>query len=196
MNAVGRPVGVVSRYRPPGRQGYSSTSLTKNLRLAQAQAEETLRRKGVRGVRVQSAPLGKGTMGQYTQKPDPYGGGPMKRLTFNDQAGDQLWRNVPGRTRELRRQGFLSTSDPRHVSFHESGHAVHASRAGYQGLSGKAPNLAGRVSSYARENAGEFVAEVFAGLQTGRKYDNRVMKEYRALMGLPVRPPARRRRKP
>jgi len=62
--------------------------------------------------------------------------------------------------------------------------------------------LAGRVSRYATTSPSEFIAETYAGLRTGRKYDREVMRAYREAMGLPAKPPARlrsrlpRRRKP
>lgn len=63
-------------------------------------------------------------------------------------------------------------------------------------------NLARRVSRYATRSPSEFIAETYAGLRTGRKYDREVMAAYREAMGLSAKPPARmrsrlpRRRKP
>lgn len=98
--------------------------------------------------------------------------------------------------RQLRRTGWLSTSDPRGLVAHEVAHAKgrHRGQAmwelGYTGLSMK---IAGRVSRYARTNPHEFVAEVAAGLKTGRKYDHQVMKLYRGYTGQSPTPAARRR---
>lgn len=66
----------------------------------------------------------------------------------------------------------------------------------------KLENIAGRVSQYAATSPAEFIAETYAGLRTGRKYDREVMRAYRIALGLPAKPPARlrsrlpRRRKP
>ena len=53
--------------------------------------------------------------------------------------------------------------------------------------------LARRVSRYATTNPSEFIAETYAGLRTGRRYDYQVMSAYREAQGLPSRPAARRR---
>ena len=53
--------------------------------------------------------------------------------------------------------------------------------------------LARRVSRYATTNPSEFVAETYAGLRTGRRYDYQVMGAYREAQGLSQKPAARRR---
>ena len=53
--------------------------------------------------------------------------------------------------------------------------------------------LARRVSRYATTNPSEFIAETYAGLKTGRRYDYQVMRAYREAMGLSPNPAARRR---
>jgi hypothetical protein len=53
--------------------------------------------------------------------------------------------------------------------------------------------LAKRVSRYATRNPVEFVAETYAGLKTGRRYDFQVMRAYREAMGLSPNPAPRRR---
>ncbi len=54
-------------------------------------------------------------------------------------------------------------------------------------------SLAKRVSQYATTNPAEFIAETYAGLRTGRRYDFQVMRAYREAMGLSPNPAARRR---
>ena len=53
--------------------------------------------------------------------------------------------------------------------------------------------LARRVSRYATTSPSEFIAETYAGLRTGRRYDFQVMRAYREAMGLSPNPAARRR---
>ncbi len=66
---------------------------------------------------------------------------------------------------------------------HEIGHNLHERALGDafwetgSGLSQKATH-AGDVSAYAGNNRKEFVAEVFAGMNVGRKYPKDVMTEY------------------
>lgn len=54
-------------------------------------------------------------------------------------------------------------------------------------------SVASRVSKYATTSPAEFIAETYAGLKTGRRYDRQVMSAYREAMGLSPRPEARRR---
>jgi hypothetical protein len=53
--------------------------------------------------------------------------------------------------------------------------------------------VARRVSRYAATAPGEFVAETYAGIKTGRRYDYQVMRAYREVQGLSPKPAARRR---
>jgi hypothetical protein len=53
--------------------------------------------------------------------------------------------------------------------------------------------LSRRVSRYATTNPSEFIAETYAGLKTGRRYDFQVMRAYREAMGLSPNPAPRRR---
>jgi hypothetical protein len=133
------------------------------------------------------------------------------------------WENPAKRQIAQRRSGHLSTSSPLGVIYHEIGHNRHGQGAAdaykkagskaegpwsarawteavrpsakYRKISmgSKLRSVAGRVSQYAQKNPVEFVAEVYAGLKTGRKYDYEVMQAYREARGLPSKPPARRR---
>jgi hypothetical protein len=98
-------------------------------------------------------------------------------------ANSSFWVSPNRSARQQRRTGFTSSSSPRHAAQHEIGHAVHQSRTGALGATPKpSPRVARRVSQYAKANANEFVAETYAGLRTGRKYDHQVMRAYRREM--------------
>jgi hypothetical protein len=90
---------------------------------------------------------------------------------------------------------WISTASEDHLLLHELGHACHwhASPELYE-TSGPAPPSARDVSGYAMEDAHEFVAEVFAGLVSGRTYPSDVLRAYEHLGGpLPGRHAARDR---
>ena len=63
----------------------------------------------------------------------------------------------------------------------------------YYGKADQKRSLARRVSGYATTSPAEFIAETYAGLKTGRRYDFQVMRAYREAMGLSPTPAARRR---
>ncbi|MFN6337816.1 MAG: hypothetical protein ACK41W_03670 [Cyanobacteriota bacterium] len=105
----------------------------------------------------------------------------------------------------------MSTSDPRGVVFHEAAHAKYGHRGKQRWTGGKNGGfamIAKRVSQYAATNPNEFVAEVYAGRKTGRKYDHQVMRAFRLYTksvyekkgGSPLliknQKPIRRKRKP
>ena len=101
----------------------------------------------------------------------------------NVNPASPFWRDPAANMRAMRRRGHVSTSDPRGAILHEVGH-LKDSNAHY-GAQRKGPRVASRVSRYATESPREFVAEVYAGLRTGRKYDRQVMSAYRTEAGLP-----------
>lgn len=74
------------------------------------------------------------------------------------------------------------------TAIHEVGHIIHAQTLGDDffatgtGLAGSA-STAVKVSGYAGMSKKEFVAEVFAGIVIGRKFDNSVLEEYKSLGG-------------
>ena len=106
----------------------------------------------------------------------------------------KTWDNPRRAAINSRRNGQFSTSSPAGVILHEVGHI----KNGVGGASFRqvdrslqrrglkqpgSADLARRVSKYATTNRDEFVAETFAGLKTGRKYDYQVMRAYRAATG-------------
>jgi len=130
---------------------------------------------------------------------------PLRPKTITLVKNSEYWSNPKKHSREQRRQGHLSSSDPRAIVYHEIGHS-RAKRSGFINDSSKAwgigkrpfssaknQSLARRVSKYGATSPSEFVAETYAGLKTGRKYDYQVMRAYREEAGFSVRPAARRR---
>lgn len=106
----------------------------------------------------------------------------------------KAWENPRRAAISSRRSGQFSTSHPAGVVLHEVGHI----KNGVGGPSFRqvdrtlqrrgakqpgAADVARRVSRYAATNRDEFVAETFAGLRTGRRYDHQVMRAYRAATG-------------
>lgn len=88
-------------------------------------------------------------------------------------------------------KNYWSTDNKHHVIFHESGHLAHYANNPlvYLQLYGKelSPKdvlIAKKVSLYAVKSKLEFVAEVFAGLVAGKKFDDDIMKLYISLGGL------------
>jgi hypothetical protein len=86
---------------------------------------------------------------------------------------------------------WFSTSEPGGIFVHEAGHAGHYRKLGREGfkkveklkLKGVDLKTAAKVSDYAKTSAIEFVAETFAGLLTGKKYDKDVMALYKMHKG-------------
>ena len=189
IRANGRPVGVISKPMKP--QGHGYTDAPSSMRVGSRERKDLVigniknaRNQMVRGpgefggVRIDAARSPRFTAAFEVQ-------GSAKTGTYVIAASAPTWAAPIRSAREARRTGQLSTLDPRHFARHEVGHAVHQTRTGAlnrQTLP-PAPRVAGRVSQYAKVNAAEFVAETYAGLRAGKKYDNQVMKEYKRLMG-------------
>jgi hypothetical protein len=116
---------------------------------------------------------------------------------------NNYWRNPRLSNTRNRATGFLSTSSPVGTLYHEIGHSRdkrlslpgYARNWGtaYSGTKQETKAIARRVSRYATTNPAEFIAETYAGLKTGRRYDFQVMRAYREAMGLSPTPAARRR---
>jgi hypothetical protein len=112
------------------------------------------------------------------------------RLAVNVSA--EFWTGPDERMRRLATSGYFVTADPRAIVYHEVGHALHRRqfRRGRQWwnaasalLDEQQRAIAERVSAYAVIDAGEFVAETFAGLIAGMTFDDEVMALYRTLKG-------------
>lgn len=95
---------------------------------------------------------------------------------------------------ELGKSGWTSTGAPDHAVIHELGHALaggsvaeRREQGSWKILYGEnqyiGERMAAKVSEYATRSPAEFVAETFAGLVHGQKYDTEVMQAYRTLGG-------------
>ena len=201
IRANGRPVGVVAKYTPQQSHGFRDTPgmvVGSPERKAGAMANA----KRTRDLMVAGKPPFKGVKAIADKQQDFAAAfetqGRLPGGSYVINASSPFYANPLRTSREARKTGFLGTSDPRHVAFHEVGHAKHqqASRGRITKAERKpAPAVAGRVSKYATTNQAEFVAEVHAGLRVGRLYDHQVMKEYKAALGT-TKKPAVKRRKP
>jgi hypothetical protein len=188
MNANARPVGTMAK---PNK---SSTGFKKTKRENLAIAESIIRSNGYTPY-VDTRRSAKGVASSN----------PVRPGTVTVVKNSDYWSNPAKYSIEQRRQGFWSSSNPAAVIYHEIGHR-RANRTGFINDSSKAwgigvrpfsngknQALAGRVGQYAATSPSEFVAEVYAGLKTGRRYDHQVMRAYREEAGFPLRAPARRR---
>jgi hypothetical protein len=104
--------------------------------------------------------------------------------------GSWLWRD-PGKAGA----DFSAGEGPMHTLAHEIGHReyyrasprlyrwAHATAVSEEGR----PLIVAHVGSYAATDAGEFVAEVYAGLACGRSYPDSILSRYRRIAG--PRPP-------
>jgi len=104
----------------------------------------------------------------------------------------EFWNDPVTAMRELARTGYLVSDDPRAIIYHEVGHTLHRQRfrrgwrwwlESSRPLTPDERRVAARVSRYATEDTGEFVAEVFAGLVVGREFDDDVGALYQKLRG-------------
>jgi hypothetical protein len=98
------------------------------------------------------------------------------------------FRDPVGTRTKLRATDTLSTDHPVGPVWHEYGHAAHKGTVGneeFQRQAGELPpeGTAAKVSKYARTAADEFVAETFAGMMAGNRYDKDVMDLYRRYGG-------------
>jgi hypothetical protein len=208
MNAVARPVGTMARPRRGENLFVNAKSVPlgerrkatlQNIKRAKAWLES-------RGVKVVVYGGGKGTYGRAER------GSGTVQLNRNSPG----WQDPVGNKISERRSGFKSTSSPVHTLWHEMGHArdtvgnIRTAMVRTRKETWLTPNLtldpwtrrvrgqqvaqlARRVSRYATTNPSEFIAETYAGLRTGRRYDFQVMRAYREAMGLSPTPAARRR---
>jgi hypothetical protein len=213
MNAVARPVNTMARPRK-GRNPYqagianmqyqvSATNDDKKARLANAQATKAMFEGQGLSVKYNSG-RGSSTVASYNPA--------TKQMTIN--RSHTSWVNPAAAAIKERRRGAKSSSAPMHTFFHEMGHArdknllsrstpfgqfwVLATQKGSSqearaARGNQMARLARRVSSYATTSPAEFIAETYAGLKTGRRYDFQVMRAYREAMGLSPTPAARRR---
>lgn len=184
MNANARPVGVVAK--PPRTRSNYGKDRNANVQLFIGNAMASGQFVGSRRV------ASRGNIAEVVDRR------PLMGFQLRVNSRSRWFGDPVGEQRRLRRQGWFSTTDPKGLVAHEVAHGRFKHSDGNLrlwplGQSGPARRVAGRVSQYAKTNPQEFVAEVAAGLATGRKYDHEVMSMYRAATGRTSRPPARRR---
>lgn len=118
----------------------------------------------------------------------------VSHITLNAMVFDSSRVDPVAVQAELGKSGWTSTGAPDHAIIHELGHALtsgsvsdrrnHDSWTRTYGDSAKyVQGVASKVSEYATRSPAEFVAETFAGLVHGQKYDAEVMQAYRTLGG-------------
>lgn len=119
-----------------------------------------------------------------------------KKIYINEK--HPTWQNLESARAEaeqLYQVGFFSSEDPHATIHHEVAHALHHRRIGldeFAMLYGRVFNetarthIAGTVSKYATTNPLEFVAEVYAGVNTGKTYPPDIMDFYAKLKGPPL----------
>lgn len=196
MNANGRPVNTMAKPRK-GQNPFINGSTTvkdRTSRLANAKTAAEFARK--RGHNVAMYSGAKHVPARYNETTG----------TVEINRAATHWQNPRASAIAERRGRFWSSSSPVGSLYHEMGHSrakgignswLTASRGGtYEqklAKGSKARQLAGRVSRYAQTSPNEFVAETYAGLRTGRRYDYQVMRAYREAQGLSPKPASRRR---
>lgn len=211
MNAIARPRNVMAKYQKEKSPFYPfSVRDTRNVQTAKAIAE----RQGVKVVdwskdfRAGNAPaVGKFGKSEISLNPSAsFWENPAKRSRDMRRVGmaassapSYMIHHEIGHTKHsanttsVERYGKYAGKKGRIASSMEWGRARNAGPGQTLSTGIKTKALAGRVSGYAKTNPPEFVAEVYAGLKTGRKYDKEVMQAYRELKGLTPKPAARRR---
>jgi len=213
MNAVARPVGTMARPRR-GENPYLAGVADQRYKVSARNDDKKARLENAKAAKA--AFEGKGLTVKYESSRSSgmvASYNPATNEMFINRSHTH-WVNPAASAIKSRRSGEMSSSSPMHVFYHELGHARDKnllSRSGpfgnlwvlatRQGASQEArvargdqmSQIARRVSRYARQNPSEFIAETYAGLKTGRRYDYQVMRAYREAMGLSPNPAPRRR---
>lgn len=208
MNAVARPVGTMARPRRGENpfQNANNVPISERRKVTLANIKTAKKWLESKGMKVVVYGGGGGT---YARAPRG-----ESRVELNRNSTG--WLDPAGNKIKERRSGYKSTSSPVHTLWHEMGHTrdtvgnIRTKMARTHKETWLTPNLtldpwtrrvrgqevarlARRVSRYATTNPSEFIAETYAGLRTGRRYDFQVMRAYREAMGLSPNPAARRR---
>lgn len=86
------------------------------------------------------------------------------------------WKDPVASAKHNHEVGHFSTDHPLHAAIHEISHTIHEVPRHWGAEQQKA--VAAKVGKYAATNPSEFVAETFAGLHVGKRYDEDVMRLY------------------
>jgi len=109
-------------------------------------------------------------------------GSPSSQKIFINEK-HPYWKNPIENQKKSFESGILSSPNPIHVIHHETSHLKHKNirqtwlNKEYQ------QKVAGKVGGYAKTNPSEFVAETYAGMKSGIKYDEDVMNLYKIVGG-------------
>jgi SPP1 gp7 family putative phage head morphogenesis protein len=120
-------------------------------------------------------------------------------FTFSQKSGqtylfikpsDSYWVEAAKTAKIEYDTGYWSSESPHHAMLHELGHNAHYLQAqdkyiGYRStaLTASQSIIAAKVSKYALESQGEFVAETFVLIMQGGKVDDDVLELYQLLEG-------------
>ena len=87
-------------------------------------------------------------------------------------------KNPADYAKRMFESGHLSTDHPMGILHHEMAHKLFDAPDNFHDNT-RDRGIAERVSKYARSNPKEFVSETYAGVTTGKKYDEEVMNMYK-----------------
>lgn len=120
-------------------------------------------------------------------------------FTFNQKSkqtylyihpSDSYWDDAAKSAKKEYEDGYWSSGDSHHAILHELGHNTHYLQAQTQYidylttmLTPSQTIIAAKVSKYAMESQGEFVAETFVQIMLGNKIDDDVLELYQLLEG-------------
>jgi len=122
-----------------------------------------------------------------TGKPDPniFAGHAAGAIYFNPAWPG--WRGISKATQKLFDDGLISTPNPHHIVFHEIAHndavARKVDHRNAKFILKQEFDIARQVSRRAAVNKDEFIAEVKAGLMSGRTFSKEVMSLYKKMGG-------------
>jgi hypothetical protein len=155
-----------------------------------------MKKSAVNGMQTTAAVILKG--GYYKNMDGKYVVNTSDKPILALNALSNYWRNPGMARREARVSGWSSTASPMGTLLHEIGHMRDKGLEQNARVYGSNPYMLPvkdpqrppgppgtwrRVSEYGSRTQAEFVAETYAGLRTGQRYDRQVMKLYRQLMG-------------
>jgi hypothetical protein len=102
-------------------------------------------------------------------------GSPTNGILINPSS--PFWKDPVAAAKSNFDNGHLSSENPVAVVLHEIAHTVYDPPSTWQNRQ-RQEVIAEKVGKYAKTNPKEFVSEVFAGIHTGKKYDDDVMTLY------------------
>jgi hypothetical protein len=113
-------------------------------------------------------------------------GSPSNQIIYINPKS-KYWDNPIENQKAAFEKGILSSPNPLHVINHEQSHLIHKNAAQYWQYKDYQQQIASKVSQYAKTNPSEFLAETYAGLKSGIKYDTDVMNLYKIQGGTEIK---------